>query len=265
MSKESQPMVVFDKIGIRFQKHSSLADWFRRRNNRKLDFWALQDISFTVNEGESLGVIGRNGSGKSTLSMVCTKIYQPDKGKIEVNGQVQLLSFGVGFQNQLSGRENVFISGTLLGLTISQVRQRMKEIEEFADIGDFMDEPVRTYSAGMRGRLGFAIATTIRPDILILDEIIATGDTNFQDKAVAKMKNMRELARCAIIVSHSPPLLESLCNRIIWLDKGRLIMDGKPNPVLEAYEDFCKDPQAWKNHHQEYFSRSNPETSPANG
>ena len=252
LSGNHSPMVSFDNVSLCFRKHSSLFELFFN-TKREMDFWALQDISFRIYEGETLGIIGRNGSGKSTLSLVCTKVYQPDKGKIEINGQVQLLALAVGFQKQLSGRENVYISGSLLGLKTSEIRERMDEIEDFADIGDFMDEQVRTYSSGMRSRLAFAIATAIRPDILILDEVMATGDNAFQAKAMDRMKNLHSLTKCAIVVSHSPAQLKQLCNKVIWLEKGRVVMQGEPTPVLDAYQAFCKNPKEWMAKNSEYF------------
>lgn len=254
-------MVAFDKVGLCFRKHSSIFGLFLKSRNRNLNFWALQDISFCIYAGETLGVIGRNGSGKSALSLICTKVYRPDKGEVEVNGRVQLLALGVGFQNQLSGRENVYISGSLLGLKTSEIRERMDEIEDFADIGDFMDEQIRTYSSGMRSRLAFATATAIRPDILILDEVLATGDRAFQDKAMDRMKNLHALAKCAIIISHNPGQLKKLCNKVIWLEKGRLVMQGEPTPVLDEYQAFCKNPKEWMAKNPEYFYNSNVETS----
>ena len=242
-SKET-PMVSFEKVSLCFRKHASLFELFF---NKDLDqeFWALKEVSFSISEGETLGIIGRNGSGKSTLSLVCTKVYQPDRGWVNIQGKVQLLALGVGFQKQMTGRENVFISGSLLGLKKNEIRERMDEIEDFADIGHFIDEPVRTYSSGMRSRLAFAIATAIRPDILILDEVMATGDNAFQKKAMARMKNLHSLAKCAIVISHSPAQLKQLCNKVLWLEKGRVVMQGDAENVLNAYQEFCKNPGHW--------------------
>lgn len=250
-SKED-PMVSFDKVSLRFRKHASLFELFWNKDQDQ-DFWALKEISFSINEGETLGLIGRNGSGKSTLSLVCTKVYQPDRGNIDIQGKVQLLALGVGFQKQMTGRENVYISGSLLGLKTSEIRERMDEIIDFADIGHFMDEAVRTYSSGMRSRLAFAIATAIRPDILILDEVMATGDNAFREKAMARMKNLHSLAKCAIVVSHSPAQLKQLCNKVIWLEKGRIVMQGEAENVLDAYQEFCKNPGQWMKQHPELF------------
>ncbi|MFZ2630181.1 MAG: ABC transporter ATP-binding protein [Desulfosalsimonadaceae bacterium] len=241
----NSPMVVFDNVSLCFRKHSSIFELFFNPRNREFDFWALQGVSFCIYEGETLGVIGRNGSGKSTLSLVCTKVYRPDKGKVEIRGRVQLLALGVGFEKQLSGRENVYISGSLLGLKTSEIRQKMDDIETFADIGEFMDEPVRTYSSGMKSRLGFSIATAIRPDILILDEVMATGDNSFKEKAMERMKDLRSMAKCALVISHEPAQLKKICNKVLWLEKGRIVMQGEPAPVLDAYQAFCKNPARW--------------------
>ncbi len=247
----ASPMIVFDRVGLCFQKHASLFELLFKK--RKRDFWALKEISFTLHRGETLGVIGRNGSGKSTLSLVCTRVYLPDKGRVRINGRVQLLALGVGFEKRLTGRENVYISGSLLGLDSTEIQKRMPEIEEFADIGEFMDEPVRTYSSGMKSRLGFSIATAIRPDILILDEVMATGDKAFRDKAIERLANLQSLASCALIISHEPGQLKKICHKVLWLDKGRIVMQGDPATVLTAYEKFCKNPLQWQNDHPEFF------------
>ena len=246
------PLVFFDKISLRFRKHSSLFELFANKD-RDQDFWALKEVSFSINEGETLGLIGRNGAGKSALSLVCTKVYQPDRGRIDVQGKIQLLALGVGFQKLMTGRENVYISGSLLGLKKKEIRERMDEIEDFADIGDFMDEQVRTFSSGMRSRLAFAIATAIRPDILILDEVMATGDNAFQKKAMARMKNLHSMAKCAIVVSHSPAQIRQLCQNVLWLEKGRIVMQGEADKVLNAYEEFCKNPDIWMKQHPDLF------------
>lgn len=249
-------MVVFDDVSLCFRKHSNIFELLFKHKKRELDFWALRGVSFCIYEGDSLGIIGRNGSGKSTLSLICTKVYRPDKGTVEINGQVQLLALGVGFEKQLSGRENIYISGSLLGLKTSEIRQKMADIESFADIGLFMDEQVRIYSSGMKSRLGFAIATAICPDILILDEIMATGDKSFKDKAVDRIRNLHSLAKCAVIISHNPGQLKKACNKVLWLEKGRIVMLGEPEFVLGAYKKFCKNPKKWMLENPEYFNHS---------
>jgi ABC-type polysaccharide/polyol phosphate transport system ATPase subunit len=187
--------------------------------------------------------------------MVCTQIYKPDKGNVSVQGRVQLLALGVGFERQLSGRENVYIGGTLLGLKKTEIIKKMPEIEKFADIGDFIDEPVRTYSSGMKSRLAFAIATATNPDILILDEVMATGDRIFRKKAMDRMKNLQAMARCAMIISHSPGQLKKLCNKVVWLEKGQIVMYGGAQRVLHSYEEFCNDPDSWKNSNIKCFQK----------
>jgi ABC-type polysaccharide/polyol phosphate transport system ATPase subunit len=238
-------MISVEKVGLVFRKHTSFLGFLFGRANPRKEFWALEDVTFSLSEGETIGIIGRNGSGKSTLSLVCAGIYAPDRGSIRINGKVQLLTLGVGFQNDLTGRENVYISGSLLGLTPAQIRGRMDEIEDFADINHFMDEPVRTYSSGMRSRLAFSIATAIRPDILILDEVLTTGDSSFRDKAMERIKNLHALTKSAVIVSHNSNQVKELCHRVVWLEKGRIIMQGQAIEVVEAYQTFCRNPAQW--------------------
>ena len=243
-AKSSKKMIELEDVSLCFQKHRSIFDLIFQRKKKKV-FWALKNVSFNVYEGDTLGIVGRNGSGKSTLSMVCTKAYPPDKGRVSVSGRVQLLALGIGFQNQLSGRENIYISGSLMGLSRSEIKDKMAEIESFADINDFMDEPVRTYSSGMRSRLAFSIATAIRPDILILDEVLATGDNSFREKAMKRIKALHALTKCALIVSHNPSQLKKLCNKILWLEKGNVVMQGDTQKVLKEYERFCRNPEKW--------------------
>jgi len=187
------------------------------------------------------------------LASICAKVYAPDKGRVEVNGRAQLVALGVGFQIQLSGRENIYISGSLLGIKASEIRRKMDEIEKFADIGKFMDEQVRTYSTGMRSRLGFAIATAIRPDVLIMDEVMATGDRAFRDKAMDRIRKLHSLAKCAVIISHNPNMLKNICHRALWLERGALVMQGEPNQVLGRYLEFCGNPEEWTKKNSQYF------------
>lgn len=203
------------------------------------EFQALKNVSFTIYEGETVGIIGRNGSGKSTISMLISGALPVDSGVLSIRGHVQLLSIGLGFQPKLTGRENVFINGALLGLQRRDIIARMPEIVDFSEIGEFIDEPVRTYSAGMRSRLGFAIATAVRPDILILDEVMSTGDAAFRRKADNRMAAMREQTKTIIIVSHNANTIRKMCTRVIWLNKGELMMDGMPEDVLPQYNKFC--------------------------
>jgi ABC-type polysaccharide/polyol phosphate transport system ATPase subunit len=237
--------VIFENVGLCFERVARRFLSFNKNLRRKKAFWALRDVSFTVHEGETLGVIGRNGSGKSTLSLLCANVLVPDYGKVTVNGRPQLLALGVGFKIELSGRENVFISGSLLGLSKHKIESKMDEIINFSELGEYIDEPVRMYSSGMRSRLGFAVATAAQPDILILDEILAVGDKAFKDKAMKRMQEMHGLARSVIVVSHNPSQLRKLASRILWLEKGRILMLGNPDDVIKAYNDFSNNPAEW--------------------
>lgn len=206
----------------------------------------MRDVDLTIYEGETLGVIGRNGSGKSTISMIISGSLKPDSGTVTVNGRVQLLALGIGFRPTMTGRENVMISGCILGLSRREMKAKMKEIEEFAELGDFFDEPVKIYSAGMRSRLGFAVSTAVNPDILILDEVMTTGDAAFRRKANKRMEEMRARTKTVIIVSHNPGQLREQCSRVVWLEKGHLVMDGGAGEVLPVYEEFCRNPGKWR-------------------
>lgn len=240
------PSVVVENVSLQYRRTGSFALF---SSNKKLgkttNFQALDDVSFTIFENETVGIIGRNGSGKSTISMVISGALPPDAGKVKVHGKVQLLALGVGFRPELTGRENVYISGTLLGMTRRQVRERMTEIEDFAELGDFIDEPLRIYSSGMRSRLGFAVATAVNPDILILDEVMSTGDAAFRNKADQRMQAMRQRTKTVLMVSHSVEQIKNFCSRVVWLEKGRLVMDGPAVPTLAEYNKFCKNPGRW--------------------
>lgn len=256
-STSDTPVLSFINVSLSYPRHVSLLDvLFNKKVRKAKRYLALKNISFSLSEGDVLGIIGRNGSGKSTMTLACTQVYQPDSGFIITSGRVQLLSLGVGFKNEMSGVENVYISGSLLGFSRRQIDAMIEDIESFADIGDFFYEPVRTYSSGMKSRLAFAIATAVKPDILILDEVMATGDTSFKDKAFARMRNMRELARAAILVSHNPGQIRKLCNKVMWLENGSIVQYGDPVEVLRNYRKFCADPLSWKAGHKELFTDS---------
>jgi len=202
---------------------------------------ALKNVSFTVEEGTSLGIVGANGAGKSTLIRTIGGILPPTSGRIEVHGRISaLLALGLGFNPQLSGRENVILGGLANGLTRKQVLERADEIAEFSELGDFMDLPIRTYSSGMRSKLAFAVSVHMDPDILMIDEALSAGDAKFRQKAAAKMKELMESARAMFLVSHALGSVKELCNRAIWLDKGRLMMEGEPEKVIAAYTKFLE-------------------------
>ena len=200
------------------------------------DFWALKDVSFSLAEGTRLGVIGGNGAGKSTLLKILSRITEPTEGRIQIFGRTaSLLEIGTGFHPELTGRENIFLNGTLLGMGRDEVRRKLDQIVDFAEIGAFLDEPVKHYSSGMYVRLGFSIAAHVDPDILILDEVLAVGDVQFQRKCFGKMEELGKAARSVILVSHDLAAVSSLCDRCIILDRGRIAFDGTAGEAVVRY------------------------------
>lgn len=189
-----------------------------------------------------MGIIGKNGSGKSTLLRALAGIFSPDEGTIDLHGHsVSLLSIGVGFQKKLSGRENIYLSGLLLGFTESEIEEKIDSIIEFAELGDFIDRPVKTYSSGMYSKLAFSITAILETDIILVDEILSVGDAKFKKKSYNKMKELiADEHRTVVIVSHSLETLKELCGRVMWLHEGELKMDGAPGDVLREYERFMK-------------------------
>ena len=202
---------------------------------------ALKDVSFDIQAGTVLGVVGANGAGKSTLMRTIGGIIPPTAGEVEVHGDVSaMLSLGVGFNPGLSGRENVFLGGLAAGLNRAEVEARYDDIVAFAELEEFIDMPMRTYSSGMYGRLAFAVATSMNPDILIIDEALSTGDAAFKEKSGKRIQELCEEVRTLLIVSHALGTIEQLCNDAIWLHKGQLILRDKPPVVIEAYKQFLK-------------------------
>jgi len=198
--------------------------------------WALSDVSFVLRPGDILGVVGRNGAGKSTLLKVLARITEPTTGRIELRGRVaSLLEVGTGFHPDLTGRENVFLNGTMLGMSRREVASRLDEILEFAEIRKFADTPVKRYSSGMYVRLAFSVAAHVDPDVLIADEVLAVGDAEFQRKSLGQMRGVAEGGRTVIFVSHNHALVSSLCNRAIWLERGQLMASGEVEDVLNTY------------------------------
>ncbi len=202
------------------------------------EFWALRGIDFEARPGDVVGVVGRNGTGKSTLLKTLAGIYEADKGEVRVVGKVGcLLSFGVGFNPNLSGRENIYLNGSILGLPKREIDERFDEIVAFCELGRFIDAPVRTYSAGMRGRLGFSIAIHIDPDVLLLDEVLSVGDSAFRAKAGSILDRFRNDRKTVVVATHSMALVEEMCTRAVWLDKGQIAIAGNPKDVVKAYVD----------------------------
>lgn len=203
---------------------------------RKNEFWALEDIYFELKKGETLGIIGVNGSGKSTLLRLITGIFPPDKGKITVTGRVgSLIAVGAGFHPHMTGRENIYLNGTILGMTKREIQAKFDSIVDFADIGKFLDAPVSTYSSGMRVRLGFAVAVHCEPDILLVDEVLSVGDLSFQRKCYQKINDLWQQNKSTIFVSHRLRDIERLCHRVIYLKNGKIAAAGDPNDVIRIY------------------------------
>ncbi len=197
---------------------------------------ALSNISFELNDGDRVGLVGHNGAGKSTMLRALSGVYAPSKGKATISGEIgSLIDISLGINPEATGRENVFVRGHLLGLTKKQIAERYDEIVEFAELGDFMEMPVRTYSSGMHLRLAFAVSTVVRPEILLMDEWLSVGDENFKHKAEARLTEMVDATKILAIASHSRELIEKVCNRVIWLEHGQVKMDGSVAEVLPAY------------------------------
>ncbi|MBX7093211.1 MAG: ABC transporter ATP-binding protein [Flavobacteriales bacterium] len=206
------------------------------RSNEKGDFWALRDINFEVVEGEILGIIGKNGAGKSTLLKILSQITSPTQGEIKLKGRVaSLLEVGTGFHPELTGRENIFLNGAILGMTKSEIRSKLDEIISFSGIEHHIDTPVKRYSSGMKVRLGFAVAAHLEPEILVIDEVLAVGDADFQKKCLGKMKDVSQSGRTVLFVSHNMTAVRSLCTRCVLLEEGKLIFDGSPDSAVSKY------------------------------
>ena len=200
---------------------------------------ALDDVNLDIEYGQVLGVIGTNGAGKSSLMRVIAGILPPSQGRVEVYGSVStLLALGVGFNPAMSGRDNVLLGGLAAGMSRDEIEQHFDEIADFSELGEAMDSPMRSYSSGMYARLAFSVAATVRPDILIVDEALSTGDAKFKEKSLNRIKELRSEDRALILVSHAMRTLREVCNDIAWLHKGKLIQRGEPNTVIDAYQEF---------------------------
>lgn len=212
---------------------------FNKKKSKATDFWALSNLNFKVNKGEVIGVIGNNGAGKSTLLKVLSQITKPTSGLIEINGRIaSLLEVGTGFHPELTGRENIFLNGTILGMSRSEVKAKYEEIVEFSGVKKFIDTPVKNYSSGMYVRLAFAVAAHLEPEILIIDEVLAVGDAEFQKKCLGKMKEVAGNGRTVIFVSHDLGMIQNLCSRCYLLDNGKIIKEGATMNVTEFYKNL---------------------------
>ena len=224
------------------KSYSIKRNLLKGKKNKVEDFEAVKNVSFKLKKGEILGLIGKNGSGKSTTLKAIAGIFSPNSGTINLHGNtISLLSIGVGFQQELSGRENILLSGMLLGFSEAEIHARMDEIIEFSELGKFIDAPVRTYSSGMHSKLAFSITAILETDIILIDEVLSVGDAKFKKKSFNKMKQLiNDKDRTVIIVSHSNDTISSLCNKVLWLNDGELVKYGDTKEVLKEYIEFMK-------------------------
>lgn len=239
-----ETVISVENVGMEFnlsqEKTDNLKEYvikFLKKELMYQSFWALQDVSFEVKKGDKLGVLGLNGAGKSTLLKLISGVMKPTHGNIQLNGRISpLLELGAGFDPSYTGRENIFLNGAMLGYPKEFIESKFDEIVEFSEIGDFIDVPLKNYSSGMVARLGFSIATVVEPQILILDEVLSVGDAKFKEKSENRMKSLLNQDVTVLFVSHSIDQVRRLCNKAIWLEKGKLIMQGSVEEVSEKYE-----------------------------
>ena len=222
------------------QKYSIKQSLLKGKKKKADEFEAVKNISFKLEKGEILGLIGKNGSGKSTLLRAIAGIFSPNRGTIDLHGHsISLLSIGVGFQAELTGRENILLSGMLLGFSEKEINARMEEIIEFSELGDFIDKPVRTYSSGMYSKLAFSITAILETDIMLIDEVLSVGDSRFRKKSYNKMKQLiSDKDRTVIIVSHDMKTIANLCTTVLWINDGELVKFGNTKEILAEYEKF---------------------------
>ena len=243
-----KPAVRVDNVSVLFnlnkEKIDNIKEYIIKLITRKLhytEFWALTDVSFTVEKGERLGVLGFNGAGKSTLLKTVAGVLKPTKGEVEVDGVIApMLELGAGFDMNYSGRENVFLYGATMGYSRKFIQQKYDEIVAFSELEEFMDVPVKNYSSGMRARLGFSIATAVQPEVLILDEVLSVGDAKFRKKSEAKIRSMFDQGVTVLFVSHNTEQVRRLCTKAILLQKGKLIASGTAEEVCDIYDEMVE-------------------------
>ncbi|TFC01235.1 ABC transporter ATP-binding protein [Cryobacterium mannosilyticum] len=230
---------VSKKFRLYHERNQSIKSAIMRgRRSVHEDFWALKDVTFDVPTGSTFGLIGSNGSGKSTLLKCLAKIYYPEKGTIGYRGRIAaLLEVGSGFHPELSGRENVFLNGSILGMSKKEITRKFDEIVDFSGVEQFIDQPVKNYSSGMYVRLGFAIAINVDPDVLVVDEVLSVGDADFQDKCRQKFVDFKNAGKTVVLVSHSMSQVQDMCDHAAWLRHGELVMRGDAKPTIQAYLD----------------------------
>jgi ABC-2 type transport system ATP-binding protein len=241
-----EPSITLDAVGVRYRLPSNRSRSIKEHVLLRLrgqltfdDFWALRDVSLDVVPGECLGVIGRNGAGKTTLLQVIARVVPPSEGVVQVRGRIApLLQLGAGFDQELTGRENVFLNGALLGMERSEITARFDEIVEFSELGEFIEAPLRTYSSGMAARLGFAVATACQPDILLVDEVLSVGDEAFKEKCKARMREFSARGATLIVVSHDAQVIREFCTRVMWIEGKTIAAEGDPEKVMGRYHLF---------------------------
>ncbi len=235
------------KFNLSREKVDTLKDFIIKSLKRDIhynEFWALKDISFSLDKGDRLGILGLNGAGKSTLLKVIAGVYDPTEGSVKRRGKIApLLELGAGFDPQYTGAENIYLYGSVLGFSHSFLESKYDEIVEFSELGKFIDVPLKNYSSGMRSRLGFSIATIIKPEILILDEVLSVGDAKFRKKSEQKIRDMFEDGATVLFVSHSVEQVQRLCNKAIILEHGKIIASGDVDEVAEVYRSITGDPK----------------------
>lgn len=248
----SEKAIILDHVGMKFnlskEKTDNLKEYFIKLVKRDLhydEFWSLKDVSFTVEKGERVGILGLNGAGKSTLLKVIAGVFKPTEGTVKRNGKIApLLELGAGFDKEYTGRENIYLYGAVLGYSKKFIDEKFDEIVQFSELGEFIEVPVKNYSSGMKSRLGFSIATVVSPKILILDEVLSVGDARFRKKSEKKIKSMFDSGVTVLFVSHSLAQVKRLCNKAMILDHGKLIAYGDIEEVAPIYQemlDNCKD------------------------
>ncbi len=243
-----KPAIAVENMSMMFnlnkEKIDNLKEYFIKLVTHKLhftEFWALRDISFTVEKGDRVGILGFNGAGKSTLLKVIAGVLKPTEGTVKVNGVIApMLELGAGFDMNYSGKENIFLYGATMGYSRKFIESKYNEIVEFSELGDFIEVPVKNYSSGMRARLGFAIATAVEPEILILDEVLSVGDAKFRKKSEAKIRSMFDKGITVLFVSHSVDQVLNICNKAIILDHGKIIASGDAEEICAKYNDMVK-------------------------
>jgi homopolymeric O-antigen transport system ATP-binding protein len=243
--------VQFEDVVQRFrviqERHDTLREAFARITSSRTtyhEFEAVKHVSFEVSKGEVVGIIGRNGSGKSTILKLVAGVYAPTSGRVGVNGSIApLIELGAGFHHELTGRENILLNGLLLGLSKRQVQERESRIIEFAELGEFIDSPIKQYSSGMYMRLAFSVATQVDPDILIVDEILSVGDGGFREKCFDRIRQFRDSGKTILMVSHDMGTMSSFCTRLLLIHQGKLVEEGEPSRIVARYHELLTSPQ----------------------